>query len=203
MWKTDGFCWIGAIICIWWDNGPYSSVHTLTPARTAQRRRNDLAWSVCSSAWTSGLQKLNSQVIIWSRASRFGSFLWNFLRFSFETSRAVDEVILDARERQRPVWLRTQKTVQIGSGSLRGHGSWPCAPLWSAVSSDGHLSSEWPCTLSQTFLPASHMGKLGAQKAKASFLLPQHGTVRSQVVMLWNASQNKMELPLPLLTFSI
>lgn len=52
---------------------------------------------------------LSNQVIIWWRASRFGSFLWNFLRFffSFKISRPVDEVIPDSHERQRPLWLQT------------------------------------------------------------------------------------------------
>lgn len=47
------------------------------------------------------------------------------------------------------------------------------------------------------------MGKLGAQKAKASVQLPQHGTVPSQVLMLRNVSQNQVKLPLPLLIFPI
>lgn len=144
-------------------------------------------------------------MIVWWRASRFGSFLWNVLRFffSFKVSRPVDEVIPDSHERQRPLWLQTQMNMRISSRSWHGDGLWPCSPLWSEGSSDRPLSSEWPWTLSQTFLPAPHMGKLGAQKAKARVWLPQHGTVPSQVLMFWNVSQNQVKLPLPLLIFPI
>ena len=93
-----------------------------------------------------------------------------------------------------------------GSVCMLQVSAWQCvhaSPLCSQVSSDSHLSPKWPWKLSQTFLPASHMGKLGAQKAKASFLLTQHGTVRSWVVMLWKVIQSEMRLPLHLVIFSI
>lgn len=156
---------------------------------------------MCNSAWTSGF-KLRSWVTIWGRASRFGSFLWNFLTFSFEISRPLDEVIPDSNERQRPLWLQTSPSDWVGS---RLAWQWVQACLWihKSLLIVTFLQRDPESWVKHSYLLPT-WGSWWPRKPKPIFyLLTQHGTVCSPVVMLWKVIQSEMRLPLPLVIISI
>lgn len=206
-WRT-GFCccccWIRNIICIWQDNGLYYSL-----VHTQRYTNNTKIESEFGSASVELSLILRSKMDQWTFNEEQTSWrTWKFpLKFSFEISNSVYEVIPGSHQPQRPLWIKIRGNM-IMSWIQDFVCQWVIYYLQCPSSSErfSHFSEGFsdtcfflphqsaPEKMNQKSIPAFHMRKLGTQKV-----------IKFPTLTTWNSgflsgygNLVKMEMKLPL-----